>query len=232
MKFGKILAFIYLCVPQCIRGMVTTLTPHNHFQQQQEVQMRANSMPCLLKQVTLVVAIQQFIGRVGQFFSPVHPISKKQPIYQQIHVARLFNAVKHGQLLVVQQLLKKVPINSRDGQGNTPFMWAVSGNDCVMMRMLLRYNTLDINAANDFGETALMWATGNANLDTLELLLREPALVTHKRDRAGHTAIDWACDVKGIHKKIVRLLFKRDQIVINHYYQEWWNAHMRKKATV
>ena len=89
-----------------------------------------------------------------------------------IHYAILFNSFKVLELLID----KKVNINAKDGNGNTPLITAIKTKNIDITKFLLKQSTVNLNITNSVGETALHIAC-NYELDTIvDILLENPKI--------------------------------------------------------
>jgi len=116
-------------------------------------------------------------------------------------------AVSLGNLDIVKRLLDSGLVNkdSRDKDGNTPLIWAVTSDGSEEMLEALVDHGADINVQNYIGETALYIASARGLADKVEYLLENGAR-TQITNLDGATALHAAC--AGGHEYAVEVLIR------------------------
>jgi ankyrin repeat protein len=118
---------------------------------------------------------------------------------------QFYSAIRADDKAAVAKLLSSgADINTHDGRGATPLMYAAAVGSPEMMRQLLAAGA-DVNAKNNFDATALMWC-GN-QLEKVRLLVDKGADV-NARSKAGQTPLQIAAMHDG-NIEVVRLLLKK-----------------------
>lgn len=110
----------------------------------------------------------------------------------------LTKAALCGYRETVEILLKEptisVNIKAENGftelNGFTALMYAVTGSDQTIVKLLLAAPTIDINTTNKNGKTALMEAVSRDALNIVKLLLQVLGINITAKDRLGNTAYD------------------------------------------
>ena len=69
-------------------------------------------------------------------------------------------------------------VNSKDEDGETGLMWAVSDGYDSIVELLLEQPTLDLNCTDNLGDTALHYAAEFHNVEAVRMLLADPRLNT------------------------------------------------------
>jgi uncharacterized protein len=93
-------------------------------------------------------------------------------------------------------------VNTRDGDGTTPLIWAAR-RDCLEIVNGLSDNGADMDAKDNLGQTALMYAAYWGYFRLAKLLIDKGADVNIK-DEHGRTALTWA--LRNSQPKIAELL--------------------------
>lgn len=144
------------------------------------------------------------------------------------HSDPLGDAVNHGDLAKVKELLKENPdlVGGTDNQGNTPLHLAVT----TEVADVLLGNGANKNARNNDGETPLYWAARKGNAAVAELLLARGADANSK-DQNGEDPLHMAA-LEG-HKDVVAMLLASGADVNgkNRYGQEPLHLAATKSST-
>ena len=82
-----------------------------------------------------------------------------------------------------------VNLNSIDGTGRTPLIWAVFKGCLEIIRLLLQQSSININIGDKDGRTALYHAVEKGYLEIVELLLQQPGIDLSIQDRDGQTVL-------------------------------------------
>ena len=112
-----------------------------------------------------------------------------------------------GNLELINSLLNGVDVNSVDGKGRTPLMWAsFKGGYNTLIKILLEKGA-DINIKDKEGRTALILASNNGldEIETVKLLIEAGADINIK-DKEGRTAVILALDNGWV--KVAKLLME------------------------
>lgn len=97
-----------------------------------------------------------------------------------------YSAIRSNDLAQLKTLLgQSADVNTRDGRGETPLMYAASVGSLDAMKLLLEKGA-DVNAQNQFGSTALIWSA--TDLGKVELLLEHGAN-PNLASKRGRTAL-------------------------------------------
>ena len=100
--------------------------------------------------------------------------------------------------LCVLELIKAgAEINVKDNEGDTPFMIAASTNGLESLKILIKYQNINVNDVNNKGETAITQATQYGNWESVGVLLQfDKDNITNIdlniKDNEGYTAIEHA----------------------------------------
>lgn len=113
---------------------------------------------------------------------------------------RLTRAVAANDLATVKSLIKHgVPVNARNGEGNTALHEAALSGRRTISQFLIDKGA-DVNVFNKFGRTPLYyWAKHEDRLDMVRLLISRGADVNAKREEGDETALHaavWYGNVK------------------------------------
>ncbi|KAH9210654.1 ankyrin repeat-containing domain protein [Leptodontidium sp. 2 PMI_412] len=102
-----------------------------------------------------------------------------------ISVAQLYDAVKSGQLDVVQRFLQRhVAPDLRSPRGATPLWQATSNGHTAVANALLANGVVDTNSQDENGQTLLFQAAVNDHFEIVRLLLSHGASNNYKdKDR-------------------------------------------------
>ncbi|MDA8485224.1 ankyrin repeat domain-containing protein [Pseudomonas resinovorans] len=106
---------------------------------------------------------------------------------------RLLQAAGAGDLGSVDSLLQQgVPVDVRDGQGNTPLLLATAANQVDVARRLIEAGA-DVNLQNRMQDSAYLLAGASGHQQILELTLAHGADL-RSTNRFGGTALIPACE--------------------------------------
>ncbi len=124
-----------------------------------------------------------------------------------LHIACSYAAIKVVKLLIQYDAL----VDIRDGQGNTPLLFASRGNDDVNIAIvdILLMSGADINAVNDDGDNALMYPS-SWGMDKMISFLVSKGIDVQKHDNSGNTALIWAVKSGSINTAKILLNAKAD----------------------
>jgi uncharacterized protein len=101
-------------------------------------------------------------------------------------------AAHHGQLVLVQRLLKAgADANARNDYGSTPMQEAAIRGDATALAALLKAGA-SVESPNDEGETALMTVARTGKVDAARVLIKARANVNAVEGWRGQTALMWA----------------------------------------
>jgi ankyrin repeat protein len=104
----------------------------------------------------------------------------------------LLIGIKANERSWVDEALKlEVGVNGRDRLNMTPLMWAVQGDDQLLVQKLLRRGA-DVAAISEYGQTPLGYAAGAGQVEMVQLLLEAGADVAHVDPVSGHTVLHFA----------------------------------------
>ncbi|MDQ6706867.1 MAG: ankyrin repeat domain-containing protein [Acidobacteriota bacterium] len=118
---------------------------------------------------------------------------------------KFYTSIRQDDSAAVRQLLKDAAdVNTPDGHGSTPLMFAAEVGSVNMMRELLAAGG-DVNAKNSFGATALMWCADSP--ERVKLLVEKGAAV-NARSKVGRTPLIIAAAHSG-NLETVRLLVSK-----------------------
>jgi ankyrin repeat protein len=118
---------------------------------------------------------------------------------------QFYKAIRADDKQAVGKLLSGgTDVNTHDGRGATPLMYAAAMGSPAMMRQLLTAGA-DVNAKNSFDSTALMWCTNN--LEKVRLLTDKGADV-NARAKSKQTPLVIAAAHDG-NVEVIRLLIKK-----------------------
>jgi ankyrin repeat protein len=124
-------------------------------------------------------------------------INHSQTAYPHVAISGLgciFSLARHGRITDVEKLLvmKTVPINTRDMNGNTIFMIACQNGLRRMAKLALRYGA-DINCQNYHGNTALHFCYAFGYGNTLGAYLSSKGADVNIRNCVGATCHEGLC---------------------------------------
>ena len=94
--------------------------------------------------------------------------------------------------------------DARDGEGQTPLMWAARNGHKDTVELLLGTGKADVDAKNNDGRTALSRAARKGHKDTVELLLGTSKVDVDTKYSSGLTALMLAAEIG--HKDTVEVL--------------------------
>ncbi len=134
--------------------------------------------------------------------------------------AQLLEASGSGETARVRQLLaENAPIETRDGQGNTPLLRATQGNHAQVAAALIEAGA-NVNAQNNMQDSAYLLAGAQGYREILELTLTHGADLK-STNRYGGTALIPACE-RGHVEVVQRLL--RAGVDPNHVNRLGWTG--------
>ena len=128
-------------------------------------------------------------------------------------------ACGYGALKIVNLLLDySASIETKDGKGNTPLLFAARGDDDVHIAMVdaLLKAGADINAENDEGDTALMYPC-SWDLHKIISFLISKKIDIKKRDKGGNTGLIWAVRSGSIKAASILLKTDLDPYIMNNH---------------
>jgi ankyrin repeat protein len=104
----------------------------------------------------------------------------------------LSRAINNQNLQIIQILLanKKMDVNGKNAQGETPLYVAVSRNNILVAQQLLASGA-DVNSTNNYLETSLIRAVNSGNIELVKALIEWSANV-NARDGKNNTALFYA----------------------------------------
>ena len=121
-------------------------------------------------------------------------MTKQTSITAQSLILALILAVSQGDFYECQSLIEQgAYVDSRDENGNSPLMLAVSSPKQLKLPRMLVKAGAGVNATNALGETALFHASRAGNKGAVQLLVKSganPNVVS----RSGETALIVAAD--------------------------------------
>jgi uncharacterized protein len=135
--------------------------------------------------------MNQFIFCVVLAFSQACPVAASST--NQPAALALFQAVKLNDLDAVKvSLLTGLPVDTRNDQGRTPLILAVSTGNLEMTKLLVEHGA-DVNAraTTEVGSTVLCFAIEGRNLQVLDYLIERGANVDGK-SKNGQTPLHYA----------------------------------------
>jgi len=101
---------------------------------------------------------------------------------------RILDAAESGDLATVTKLLDMgVDINTQDGWGSTPMMYAAANGHTDIVALLLTRG-VGINSTSRLDRTPLMWAANGGRNETVKFLIEHGADLSVK-DREEKTAL-------------------------------------------
>lgn len=127
-----------------------------------------------------------------------------QQVKDRIGRTALVLASRKGYLKIVELLLGRIDVKSKDYFGNTSLQYACCFYNVDVARLLLVHGA-DSNVANSDGWTVLMNVACCGYIDTARLLLDFGA-DSNAVDHSGRTVLMWGSE----HVDMVRLLLRRD----------------------
>jgi len=145
------------------------------------------------------------------------------PNYESQHGGTpLINAIERGNRQLVCSLLVRsaIDVNKPDFTGQTPLIVTCKlfhddktdeDSNCVLAKLLLSVNSINVNALDQSGSTALMYASFVGNLPLVEALVEARAAINLKNN-VGDTALHWA--VLGNHAHIVNFLLQNYSAIL------------------
>ncbi|XP_067659832.1 uncharacterized protein [Haliotis asinina] len=107
--------------------------------------------------------------------------------------ADLHDACREGKLEEVKRILDtgRADVNSRDGAGRTPVMWAALRGHRDVVELLVSRGA-DVSLVDDEADNILHWACRGGDRTTVEFVLSLDAVDVNARNNDGHTAADVA----------------------------------------
>jgi ankyrin repeat protein len=129
---------------------------------------------------------------------------------------------KNGKLILVRELIKIAPehLNSKDGLGQTPLIWAAARCHIEIVKYLLSQQGIDLNAATQNsklsasnGKTALHWASDCGSSIIVAALLEAGATTTMRAGEMQYLPIHIAA-IEGW-LDIVKVLLQYDPTLLN-----------------
>lgn len=132
-------------------------------------------------------------------------------INQQLLVASVVGAVENVRMLLQEN---NTDINTMDGGGRTPLLWASKNGHSDIVKLLLGHKEVNVNKARDSdGENALLLASYNGHSEIVEQLKNASDIEINHVDSLGRTALLIASQVGQL--KVAQLLLENPQIDIN-----------------
>jgi len=126
----------------------------------------------------------------------------------------LIQTVKNKHLAIVEMLIDAgANINSKDNDGLSTLMWAVTVNNFKMVQYLVKEKKLDLNKTDNDGHSALIYAINQDNFQISQFLLNNDADLTIT-DNFGKNAFAIAKERRQI--IIKAKIINQDQKIINH----------------
>jgi len=111
-----------------------------------------------------------------------------------LRIAQLARAVIFVDLAGVRILMESGAYpNARTSDSNTPLATAAFYGEFCTIRLLVKYDAVDIDFQGELGRMALAWAACRGHITTVQILLEHQADVSIK-DKDGKTAEDLAVD--------------------------------------
>jgi ankyrin repeat protein len=117
--------------------------------------------------------------------------------------------------IVLEYLIPRIDINSKNWEGNTILMQAIGAEyfDVVFKLLDEQKNSIDINTSNIYGATALMYASYKGYTEIVERLLGFANIDVNRRNEDGSTALIFASAYG--YFEIVRMLLSHNQTQVN-----------------
>ena len=133
-------------------------------------------------------------------------------------------AAERGDFGLVKILLatRKVDVNARTENGQTPLSQAARGGHDVIVQLLLTRPDIDVNLRDQFGYTPLSRAIARGYDVVVQLLLTRPDIDVNSRNQFGFTPLLQAAS-EG-YDMIVQLLLTRPDIEVNSRDEHGWTA--------
>jgi len=137
-------------------------------------------------------------------------IKAKESHYTPVHIAASKGHDHILDMLLIDGIAARTVVNSKDKQGNTPFLLAAGSGKQKTVTFFLKNrkeHEIDVYAEDIIGNSAAMLAVNNGHIDTLKLLLDRTDLDIDDSNNRGETPLIRA-SFKG-HAEILRYLLTK-----------------------
>jgi len=147
-----------------------------------------------------------------QVYNILAPYSRHCPSFgtNMAHIASRYQLI--GPLRIILQRTNQVNVdmNSEDGEGYTPLLWAAEEGHDAVVKLLMETGQVNIESKNYFNQTPLSLAAENGYKAVVKLLLETGQVNINSKDNYNRTPLSWAA--RNRHEAVVKLLLETGQV--------------------